>query len=404
MLLTSQTINQILDCLFNLIVINNTTQHLIKQRRDVLIAFSNLYENVCLHSLSPFNNNEDLIKKLINSFLRCTRDYTNDRFGDSGRLVRETACTQLVRLIKAIQSNEQTKYFLTSTVLHQCLNAILANVCSKIDDLRMTSGKALVEFLNIDFEQSIENKNELKTIFSNIDSIDWRNAQVVFSLVVQLLIYDKYRSIIWLNCLLTAGELGNASQALYSYLIGHQTNHELIRLLFNDLEKIFSDKQTQQMRILIPCIQACERLLSQSTFENFSRINTDEFIRYWMNLLTSFDDILQKKQQILNNNPTLYLHFIKLYCSLLQFNHDKFRQIVLETITKCFLHNYPWVRRQAAQNLYDTCIMYTDDFFPDDTDDKSEQVLNLLTETDWEQNFDELTRIRQTLLNLFRNE
>ncbi|CAF4395969.1 unnamed protein product, partial [Rotaria sp. Silwood2] len=69
---------------------------------------------------------------------------------------------------------------------------------------------------------------------------------------------------------------------------------------------------------------------------------------------------------------------------------------------------YPCVIRKAAKNLYDTVIMYNDDLFlndnDDDDDDKSEQVMNLLTGTDWEQNLDELTTIRQTLLNLFHIE
>jgi hypothetical protein len=403
MLLTNNMINKILDCLFSLIIITNQTQHLIKQRKDTLIALCNLYENIHMHHLSPFFN-EDLIKKLINSFIRCTRDYTNDRFGDSGRLVRETACTQLVRLLKLINSNSQTKHLLTSSILHNCLNSILTNLCSKIDDLRLISGKSLIEFLNIEFEQPIEHKNELKQIFSDENLIDWRNSQIVFSLIVQLLIYDKYRYIIWLNCLITAGELSNASQSLYSFLILHKTNNYLINLLLNDLEKIFSEKQSLQIRIIIPCIQALERLLSQSTFENYYEENSEEFILYWIKLLHLFEDILIKKLQILNNNPTLYIHFIKLYCSLLQFNNIQLRNLILKLITKFFLHNYPWVRRQAAQNLYDTCIMFNDDLFSDDNQDISEQVLNVLTETDWEKNLDELTNIRQTLLNLFHIE
>jgi hypothetical protein len=403
MLLTSKTIDSILSCLFNLITITNSTQHLIKQRNDSLIAFCNLYENIHLHSLSPFLR-QDLVQKLINSYLRCSRDYTNDRFGDSGRLVRETACTQLVRLLKLINSNNETKHFLNSTILHQCLQAILTNVCSKIDDLRMISGKALIEFLNIPFEQSIDHKNEIQKIFSDENSIDWRNSQMVFSLIVQLLIYEKYRYTIWLNCLVTAGELSNASQALYSYLIIHKTNTKLLNLLFNDFERIFSEKQSLQMRIILPCIQACERLLSQSTFEYYYKENSSRFLEYWTHLIDLFEDILEKKKQIFNNNPTLYLHFMKLYCSLLQFNDQKFRNRILKILTNFFLHNYPWIRKQAAQNLYDTCIMFNDDFFPDDQDNQSEQVLNLLTETDWEQNFDDLNHIRQTLLRLFHIE
>jgi hypothetical protein len=402
MLLTSNTITKILDCLFNLIVITNKTQHLIKQRKDTLISLCDLYENIHLHSLSPFFNQE-LINKLINSFLRCTRDYTNDRFGDSGRLVRETACAQLVRLLKLINDNNQNKFYLTSTILHHSLNAILTNLCSKIDDLRMISGKSLIDFLDIQFEQIIEHKNDLKTIFSNSNPIDWRNSQAVFPLIVQLLSYDKYRFIIWLNCLITSGELSNASQSLYSYLILNKTNFYLINLLFNDLEKIFSDKQYFQIRIIIPCIQALERLVSQSTFEYYYEHNSNEFIQYWIKFLHLFENIFEKKLQIFNNNPTLYLHFIKLYCSLLQFNDIQLRNLIIKFLTKFFLHSYPWVRRQAAQHLYDTCIMFNDDLFRDN-EENSDEIMNLLTETDWELDLDQLNHIRQTLLHLFSIE
>lgn len=403
MLLESNTITKVIDCLFNLITITNQTQHLIKQRKDTLISLCNLYENIHLNSSSPFSNQES-INKLINSFLRCTRDYTNDRFGDSGRLVRETACTQVVRLLKLINENNENKHFLNLTVLHNCFCSILTNLCSKIDDLRVASGKAIVEFLNIQFEQSIEHKKELEDIFLKENDIDWRNSHIVFSMVVKLLIYNKYRFVIWINCLITAGDLSSASQALYAYFMLHKSNDQFISLLLNDLEKIFNDKQYSQIRIIIPCIQACERLVSQSTFENYYRKNSQEFILHWKNIIQSLEDILIKKVQILNNNPTLYLHFIKLYCSLLQFHNVELRNLILKLLTNFFLHNYPWVRRQAAQNLYDTCVMFSDDLFLNDDDDQSGQVMNLLTETDWEQNFDELTNIRQTLLNLFQIE
>ncbi|CAF3494305.1 unnamed protein product [Adineta steineri] len=403
MLLTSNTINKVIDCLFNLITISKQTQHLIKQRKDTLIAFCNLYENLHLHSLSPFSTQES-INKLINSYLRCTRDYTNDRFGDSGRLVRETACTQLVRLLRLINTNIKTKSFLNSAILHNCLNSILTNLCSKIDDLRMTSGRALLEFLSIQFEYPIEHKNDFENIFLNQTDIDWRNSKIVFPLIVQLLNYDRYRSIIWLNCLITAGELSNASESLYTYLILHKSNEHLINLLLQDLENIFTNKQNLQIRTIVPCIQACERLLSQSTFEYYYEKNSKKFSQYWTNIIRLLDDILDKKSQTLNNNPTLYLHFIKLYCSLLQFNNNELRSLILNLLTKFFLHKYPWVRRQAAQNLYDTCVMFNDDLFIDDNENESEQVMNLLTETDWEQNIDELTTIRQTLLNLFHIE
>ena len=403
MVLSSQSISKILDCLFNLITINAQNQHLIKQRRDVLIALCNLYENIHLHSLSPFSEQE-LINKFLNAYLRCARDYTNDRLGDSGRLVRETAGTQLVRLLRLIHENSQTKHFLNSSVLHSCLNAILTNVCSKIDDLRVISGKALLEFLNIPFDAPIENRDELMRIFHEQADIDWRNSQSVFPLIVQLLIYGKYRFIVWLNCLMTAGELNHASQALYAYLVSHRSDDRFIDLLFQDLEKIFRDKQYLQIRILLPCIQACERLLSQSTFENYYEKNREQFVQHWTNLLHSLEEILAKKSQALNNNPTLYLPFIKLCCALLQFTDLQWRNSLIRFLTKFFLHQYPWVRRQAAQHFYDTCIMFSDELFtPSETDDEdhSEQIMSILTETDWEENLDKLTTIRRTVLDLF---
>ncbi|CAF1362123.1 unnamed protein product [Adineta ricciae] len=401
MILTSNSVTKVLDCLYNLTTISKPTQHLIKQRKDALIAFCNLYENLHLHSLSPFSTQES-ITKLINSYLRCTRDYTNDRYGDSGRLVRETACTQLVRLLRLI--NERDKQFLTSAILHNCLNAILANVCSKIDDLRMISGKALIEFLTIPFDQFIDSKIDVERIFCQSNDINWRNSEIFFPLPVQLLLFDRYRYTVWLNCLITAGELSDASQALYKFLLLHKTNHHLIDLLFQDLEKILTNKQNLQVRVLIPSVQACERLLSQPTFEYFYANYPNKFIQYWIKFVELFEDILTKKIQTLNSNPTLYLHFIKLYCSLLRFNDQRLRNLILNCLTKFFLHNYPWVRRQAAQNLYETFFMLNDELFSADDDGNSEQVMNLLTETDWEQSLDDLIKIRQTLLHLFHVE
>ena len=48
--------------------------------------------------------------------------------------------------------------------------------------------------------------------------------------------------------------------------------------------------------------------------------------------------------------------------------------------------------------------MFNDDLFSDNNEENSEQIMNLLTETDWEQNLEELTNIRQTLLRLFNIE
>jgi len=402
-LLTSGQIDKIFDCFFNLITINNQSQHLIKQRRDTLVALANLYENLHFHRLSPFVN-EDLTKKYLNAFLRCLRDYTNDRLGDSGRLVRETASIQLVRLLKLINENPQTKSFLKTNVLHNCFNGVLTNVCSKIDDLRVASGKALLEFLDVSFENSIDHREDLKRIFQNENEIEWRNAQNIFPFLVQLLTFERYRFVIWMNCLMTAGELSPASQSLYSFLISRKSDENFFDLLFDDLEKIFRDKQYLQIRIILPTIQACERLLSQSTFEKFFENRPDEFYRHWKTNLFSLEEFLFKKAQTLNNNPTLYLHFIKLDCSLLQFAHLQLRNLLIELLTNFFLHQYPWVRRQAAQNFYDTCMLFTDEIFlrhQNDDNDRSDEVMNILTETDWEQPLEDLTKIRQKILHLF---
>ena len=400
MLLLSETIPRVIDCLFNLLKISTQTQHLIKQRKDALIAFCNLYEQTHWHDLSPFST-DGLLNKLIDVYRRCAHDYTNDRLGDSGRLVRETACTQLVRLFQLINENSRMRTFLNSTIQHQCLNSLLTNLCSKIDDLRVISGRALANFLAIPFEQPIEHRDELRRLFLDSADIDWRNSQSVFPLIVQLLTYDKYRFTIWLNCLIAAGESTGASQALHAYLILQKANHQLIHLLFQDLEKIFHDKQHSQMRILLPCVQACERLLSQSTFENYFARHPQEFVQHWKTIVRLLEEILGKKAQTLNNNPTAYTHFIKLYCSILQFSNAELKSSMIKVLSQFFLHSYPWVRRQAAQNFYETCVMFNDDLFLG-IEDQADEIMNLLTETDWEANLDQLTTIRQTVLHLFR--
>jgi hypothetical protein len=308
-----------------------------------------------------------------------------------------------VRLLRFINENIRTKHYLTSSIVHVCFNAILTNVCSKIDDLRVVSGNALIEFINIPFDIMIDHHDQLMRIFTQQTDIDWRNSQDVFALLVQLLAFDKYRLTTWLHCLMTAGELNHASQAVYTYLIAHKTDENFLDSLFRDLERIFREKQYSQVRIILPCIQACERLVSQSTFEHYYSRHTSKFVQHWTNLLQLLDVILVSKTQILNNNPTFYLHFIKLYCSLMQFSHVELRNQLVKQLTKFFLHQYPWVRRQAAQNFYDTCIMFNDELFiqHETDDDHAEQVMTLLTDTNWEEPLDQLASVRQTLLDLF---
>ncbi|CAF1105614.1 unnamed protein product [Didymodactylos carnosus] len=394
--LDNDNLHNIIDCLLKLTVITQQTQSLINQRKDAIIALFNLCANLKFISITL-----DIFSKIINCYIRCTKDYTNDRRGDCGRLVRETSCVHIVKLLQLTVSTNKQLDYLNINLINSILCALLEQICSKIDDTRYVAGCSLVNLLNEKSLLNIQHRFVLEQLFLSNNQLEWRNAQVIFPLVVQLLEYEEYRYVIWKNCLITSGDsteksLAGASCALNDYLKLNEKNVQLFEFLLNDLLQLFLDTKNQ-LRIYHPCIQAFERLLSQSTFQWYYDHHQQHFLDICFGIIHSIESTVRGKQRLINDMK-LNVSIIRFYCSLIQFNNPKLKNEVIALLTNYFQHEYPWIRRQAAQHLYEACITYADCLLDNN---EYETILNILTETNWDQNIEQLMSVKQTLLKAF---
>ncbi|CAF3866743.1 unnamed protein product, partial [Didymodactylos carnosus] len=124
-------------------------------------------------------------------------------------------------------------------------------------------------------------------------------------------------------------------------------NVQLFELLLNDLLKLFFDTKNQ-LRVYQPCIQAFERLLSQSTFQFYYEHCQQHFITICSEIIHSIESTVRTKQRLINDMK-LNVSIIRFYCSLIQFNNSELKNKVIQLLTNYFQHDYPWIRRQTAQ-------------------------------------------------------
>jgi len=88
---------------------------------------------------------------------------------------------------------------------------------------------------------------------------------------------------------------------------------------------------------------------------------------------------------------------IDVFCGLIQFEGEVRKKALLQLML--FIgHTYPIVRKNSANKLYESVVMYSDVV----EDDALERVTTLLTETLWDQPLDVVRPIRAELCGLLQ--
>ena len=88
---------------------------------------------------------------------------------------------------------------------------------------------------------------------------------------------------------------------------------------------------------------------------------------------------------------------INVFCALLEFDHENLRKKSLVQLSIFMCHKFPRIRKVAATKLYETLITYEEIV----SEDKLEDVMNILSDTKWDQkSVDELRPIRNSLCEL----
>ena len=126
-----------------------------------------------LNRLEPQAFNKERIDIILSRIIAIMDDYSVDRRGDIGSLVRETGMYTLLDLIKTYTSADlKTKEVynpLTPEVLTQIIGLLLQQLVEKIDRMRLIAGHILQIIFDryVDSLPEFPNKQELTSIFCN---------------------------------------------------------------------------------------------------------------------------------------------------------------------------------------------------------------------------------------------
>lgn len=235
----------------------------------------------------------------------------------------------------------------------------------------------------------IPNCEDLKRIFPADNSkadINWSNPSDTFHRFTNLLCYPKFRHAVMLGLLMSVGGVTesvvkSASWSLTNHVKDLKKKPNEMKIFCDCLLKILTDNKHNN-RITIPFFCTMDQFLSDV---KPNEVADDFFIQ----LIA-----LCKKELQGCTDPVKLMSCIDLFCTLVQFSVC--RQAALGYLSILLCHRYPRVRLDVASKLYDALLTYD---WLDDVPD-GEQVLAIMSDTDWNDSTENLRPIRDTICDI----
>ncbi|XP_021918529.1 tubulin-specific chaperone D [Zootermopsis nevadensis] len=374
--------------------ITETTGKWAESRRDALKAVT----SICL----TVSSSEDLepvltshLDHLYDCFLDGLTEYTMDSRGDIGAWVREASVTGLQVLTGLVVKSNSS--LLTSELVTKVMVGVAQQAVERIDRTRAHAGKIFRNLLHSDPAiPNIPHHAELVKIFppaSREHEINWIAASDTFPRFIQLLAFRPFTYNVLLGLVVSVGGLTesvvkHSSSSLFSYLKAHHSNSLELERLCKTIIEIFRHHQYVD-RITIPLFEFLDRLFSSgcvcSVLENPRSTFASDVLNH-----TKLE--IGKTREV-----TKLRGSVNVLCHLVQVNGEVSRRSLVQLCI--FLCNrFLWVRKTTASRLYEALLLYGEDsVIPGENLD---EVMAILSDTDWEQDVDIVKPTRNKLCNL----
>lgn len=221
---------------------------------------------------------------------------------------------------------------------------------------------------------TIPHRELLEEIYCN-ENLMWTSASKAFPKLKQLLFQPELLPFALLGFIVSAGDTveftaQQASDAFIDFVCEIRENRPQMDLLLETFTEIFR-RHSRQARITQPLLHLLDRLLTANCFDLFVGESETN------NLLEELLELTVKEISANSTKtPNRVMAEIAVCCGMLQFE-GKLAENALKTIFKLLLHEFPRIRQSASEQLYQALITYWT------LDNHSEQVLTILSNTDW---------------------
>ncbi|KAG7468800.1 tubulin-specific chaperone D isoform X1 [Solea senegalensis] len=240
------------------------------------------------------------------------------------------------------------------------------------------------------YEKTVKFENSA-SLCETITSLNWNASSQSFHYISQLLGLPQYHYHTLLGLTVSVGGITEStvnfsSQSLLNYLKGIQDDSVALTQFGDTLLSIFRDNLHND-RVNIPFLKMLNLLLTNGCFEIF---NTQENHQFCVDILDLCKE-LRKSKDVTKLNAC-----IAIFCGLMQFQGEV-RKKVLSQLLMLLCHYFPVVRRSTASQMYEMLLIHDDVVDPELLDD----VLTLLSDTDWGNDLDTVRVHRNQLCDWF---
>nr|XP_009859600.1 tubulin-specific chaperone D-like [Ciona intestinalis]XP_018668800.1 tubulin-specific chaperone D-like [Ciona intestinalis] len=366
-----------------------------ESRKEAVNALSRVCQSVGINNIMDAGICKDNINTIYDAIFFALEDYTRDHRGDIGSVVR-LAGVKALQVITQLIAKED-KDLLCSKLMLKIMCCILQQACEKIHKVRDIAAATLLSVIYDDNIPNIPVREQLRKVF------DTRNPTFtmidLFCRLIKLLKLPEYAYHITLGFVISVGDLTQSlaeasGSALFAYIETISKNPEELLNFCSNLLKVF-ENYSKQDRVSVPLLKTLHQLLVQDGLEilfkgEHCKLDDEGIQRKLFSLVKS--EITKSK------DPQKIMLGVQVYCGLLQFSDPVLHKSVLSQLMIMLCQKFPIVRRTTATQLYEVILTFDDIL---DQPEHLDDVMESLSEVEWDQTVEELRPIRNKLCAYF---
>uniref|UniRef100_A0A1B0D4Y0 Tubulin-specific chaperone D n=1 Tax=Phlebotomus papatasi TaxID=29031 RepID=A0A1B0D4Y0_PHLPP len=354
-------------------------------RCESVKALTNMVQTVGFANDQYFGN-PAILGRVFECLLKALDEYTLDNRGDIGAWVREASMNGLFSIITTCPQE-----LLRPDVVHEIMTHFCQQAVEKIDRTRGLAGKLFCNLIHHEPAiPHIQHHERLKEIFpEDSNSVLWLFADHTFPLFCSMLTLPVYSRRILLGLSASIGQLTESlikysSASFFQFL---KSNLDHVKRIGEEIIAVFQENSLNE-RVTYPMLNFLDLLISSGTIDSLLCDAAEIFP----------DEIFQLVSNEIAGQKKLYklISSINVYCQLIQV--PRLCPKILSKLMVFLGRPHVHVRKTAAIKLYEALIVHGDGSGIDE--ENMDEVLNLLSETNWGQDVAEIRPIRNELCRL----
>lgn len=325
------------------------------------------------------------VKAGYESLLEKSEDYTFDKRGDIGVVVRRASIKSLQELTLYLLSVDY-KSILEPRLITRIIGRTLQQAVSYHNSTRESAAIAFYKLIESELpEESIPHKSKILNLFSKYnvnDEFIWRDDST--PIFVNLLACPEYSVDLWTGLLPSVGQISDLCAKQFRDALSHY----ILSLKSSDLEQVFEtflatlERKDIADRLLTSGLIATDYLLTEGLMNDISV----EFQKRLANLCAHF--------LVIKSDPKRLISVARVLSSMLQFGGVQ--RDCLKSCLELLGNGYPKVRADAAELLYQSILTHQEGLSADDQMDL-DTAMDLLSVTNWREPLDKVRRVRDKI-------